>query len=252
MGDTTFGTADLIELAQRAIQRYARDLISVDWLYEQLARAVPSAASGEIHSLELFAHGLCIRALYEACLSQEERAREQGFEHLRNYLAMVLARALVGVSCGAEELRAETLQQTMLEIVKSLRTQSGGPGEPAAFLKWARVILFRQLSRCRQRARNERESSLEEQAESVCAVLVDHAHTDPLESVLLSEQVQELRRAIAAMRNPQYRAVLINIFFVGLEERELAARWRVRVCDISLWRCRALKALRKQAGLLQG
>lgn len=252
MSDTTFGKAELIELAQRAIQRYARDLISVDWLYEQLAYAVPSVARGEVRSLEWLAHGLCIRALCEACLSREERARERGFEHLRDYLSMVLTHALRGIPGGVEELRAETLQQTMLEIVKSLRAQAGGPEEPAAFLKWARVILFRQLSRCRQRASNERESSLEEQAETAFAVLVDRANIDPLETVLLSERVQELRRAIAAMRNPQYRAVLINIFFVGLEERELAARWHVRVCDISLWRCRALKALRKQAGLLQG
>jgi DNA-directed RNA polymerase specialized sigma24 family protein len=136
----------------------------------------------------------------------------------------------------------------MIEIFRSLRKQ-GGLGEPAAFLKWARVILFRQLSQYKQRAGGESWSSLEEQIELV--KLVDTTNTDPLDAVLSSERRLELQRVIAAIRNPQYRDVLINLFFVGLEERELAALWHVRVCDISLWRCRALKALRKQPDLRQ-
>lgn len=252
MGNTTFEKAELVEIAQRAIQRYARDLVSSEWLYEQLVSALASAAgalaSGK--SLELLACGLCSRALCEACLSKEEGVRERGFGHLRNYLATVLVRSRRGFYLS-EYLQAEILQQAMLEIFKSLQKQAGGPGEPAAFLKWARVILDRQIFRCLQQARDESEPSLEEQSEPVLATLVAHANTDPLESVLRGEQIQELRRAIAAMRNPQYRAVLINLFFAGLEERELAALWQVRVRDISLWRCRALKALRKQPGFPQ-
>lgn len=249
---TGFDRRALIELAQRAIQRYARGLVGVDWLYEQLARAASERANDEIafaRSLEMLARGLCSRALCKACLSTEEGVREQGFENLRNYLAEVLAHTMVDVRGRAEELRSEALQQAMVEIFKSLRKPGGGPEQPAAFLKWARVILFRQLARCRQQVKDNDRLSLEDQAEVALAGLVDKANTDPLEALLRSERVLELKRAIAAMRNPQYRAVLVSIFFIGFEERELAALWHVRVRNIYLWRCRALKALRKQPGL---
>ncbi len=253
MSDAAFDRLGLVELAQRAIQRYARGLIDVDWLYEQLVRAA-SEGSGEAtlaRSLEMLARGLCSGALCAACLSSEERVRERGFENLRNYLGEVLAHTVVGMGWRAEEVRAETLQQAMVEIFKSLRKQNGGPVQPAAFLKWARVILFRQLARCRRQVEDTDGLSLEEQAELTLAKLIDRANTDPLEALLRSERLHELKRTIASMRNPQYRAVLLHIFFRGLEERELAALWRVRVRDISLWRCRALKALRRQPGIQQ-
>ena len=254
MSDPAYGKSELIELARRAIQHYARGLIDVDWLYEQLAYAAASEAGGGAtpgRSLEMLASGLCSRALCEACLASKEDRRDLGFENLRNYLAEVLAHTVVGVPGRADELRGEALQQTMIEIFKSLRRQNGGLEQPAAFLKWARVILFRQLSRCRRQARIVEGLSLEDQAESALAKLIDKANIDPLEALVRGEHLLELRRTIAAMRNPQYRAVLIHIFFLGLEERELAALWQVRARDISLWRCRALKALRKQPGFLQ-
>jgi RNA polymerase sigma factor (sigma-70 family) len=253
MSDVAFDRLGLVELAQRAIQRYARGLVDVDWLYEQLARAA-SEGSGEAtlaRSLEMLARGLCSGALCAACLSSEERVRERGFENLRNYLSEVLAHTVVGVRWKAEEVRAETLQQAMVEIFKSLRKQNGGPAQPAAFLKWARVILFRQLARSRSQVEDTDGLSFEDQAEPTLASLVDRANTDPLEALLRSERLLELKRTIASMRNPQYRAVLLHLFFQGLEERELAVLWRVRVRDISLWRCRALKALRRQPGIQQ-
>lgn len=254
MSDREFDRSGLIELAQRAIQRYARDLMSVDWLYEQLVYAASAEFAGETslaRSLEMLASGLCSQALYEACLSSQEGVRNLGFENLRNYLAEVLAHITVGVPGKAEELRAEALQQAMVEIFKSVCKRGGGPEQPAAFLKWARVILVRQISRCRQQARDADGFSLEDQAASALVKLVDKANIDPLEALLRRERLVELRWAIAAMRNPQYRAVLVHIFFIGLEERELAALWRVRMRDIYLWRCRALKALRKQLGVQQ-
>jgi DNA-directed RNA polymerase specialized sigma24 family protein len=253
MSDAAFDRLGLVELAQRAIQRYARGLISVDWLYEQLARAMSEDSDKATlsRSLEMVARGLCSGALCAACLSSEESVRERGFENLRNYLGEVLAHTVVGVGWGAEEVRAEALQQAMVEIFKSLCRRDSGPVQPAAFLKWARVILFRQLARCRRQVEDTGGLSLEEQAELTLAKLIDRANTDPLEAFLRSERLLELKRTIASMRNPQYRAVLVNIFFRGLEERELAALWRVRVRDISLWRCRALKALRRQPGIQQ-
>lgn len=249
MGTTTLGTSELTELAERMAQHYAPGLISVDWLREHLACAVSSATDGEgisSKALELRARSLCSRALCEACLSPEERKREQGFEHLRNYLARKLQTR--GASCGSEDVRADVLQQTMIEIFKSLQ-KHGGPEDPAAFFSWARVILFRQLAQCRRLHKDEGGSSLEEQVELL--TLVDKANIDPLDMVLRSEQMLELQQAVAAMRNPHYRDVLTQLFFLGREEHELAALWQVRVCDISLWRCRALKALRKQPDLRQ-
>jgi DNA-directed RNA polymerase specialized sigma24 family protein len=248
MGTTTFEKSAHVELAERMARQYAPGLIGVDWLCEQLAYATGTTTGEDVSgkSLELLARSLCSRALCEACLSQEKHIREQGFEYLRHYLAGKLPTK--GGSCGTEDVQADVLQQTMIEIFKSLQKR-GGPEDPTAFLKWARVILFRQLSLCKQRARDESGSSLEEQADLL--TLVDKANTDPLDAVLHSEKMLELRRVVAAIRNPQYRAVLVHIFFLGLEERELAALWHVRVCDISLWRCRALKALRKQPDLRQ-
>jgi len=249
MGTTTLGTAELTGLAERMACQYAPGLIGVDWLCEHLACAVSSATESEGVSgkaLELLARSLCSRALCEACLSSQERRREQGFEHLRNYLARKLQTK--GSLCGSEDERADVLQQTMIEIFKSLQ-KHGGPQDPAAFLSWARVILFRQFYQYRRLSNDEGGSSLEEQPEVL--TLVDKANVDPLETVVRSEQMLELQQAVAAIRNPHYRDVLIQLFFLGREERELAALWQVRLCDISLWRCRALKALRKQPDLRQ-
>jgi DNA-directed RNA polymerase specialized sigma24 family protein len=237
------------EMAEAMIQRYVAGLLSGDWLAERLYQAWHETQPGGEASLELLARGLCSQVLFEACFSEEGGRRERAFANLRQYLETTLAHITRKSQWETNELHAEALQQTMIEIFKSVRKPSGRPEQPTAFLKWARVILFRQLARCQQQIQHENWLSLDEQDEPALMLLIDKQNSDPLTTILRGELFLEIKAAIAALRNPQYRAVLNSTFFSELEERELAARWQVRVQDIYLWRCRALKALRKQLGI---
>jgi RNA polymerase sigma factor (sigma-70 family) len=149
-----------------------------------------------------------------------------------------------------EGLEAEVLQQTLVEIWESLH-RGAGPAEPAAFLKWSRVILFRQAGHFLDRSRSTLSLSLEAQPEGELEALLDAHQPDPLEVFLEEERQQELQQAIGTLKNPHYQQVLLSTCFVGLEESELAARWKVRPQDIYLWRFRAIQALRKQEALVQ-
>jgi RNA polymerase sigma factor (sigma-70 family) len=232
----------LVELAERAIQSYARGLLTTDWLLERLTQAWRERAAGKeviTCSLDVLARSLCAQVLYAACQSSDARVRDLAFENLRGYLAAVLAR-----ECGAE-LRAEVLQQTMIEIFQCICEKKSGPENPAAFLKWARVILLRQLSHHKRQSWHVDLLSLEAQNEPVLAGLVDETGPDPLERLLQDELRAQLKRAIATLRNVRYQTVLLKTFFDGWNEQELAALWQVRVKDIYLWRFRALQALRK-------
>lgn len=237
----------LMRLAERAIQSYVRGLLTVDWLFERLTQAWREQAAGKevmSCSLEVLARCLCSQVLYAACQSSDACVRDLAFENLREYLAAVLAR-----SCGAE-LRAEVLQQAMIEIFQCICKKKSGPENPAAFLKWARVILLRQLSHCKRQSWHADQLSLEAQSEPVLAGLVDEKGPDPLEELLQGELRAELKRAISTLRNARYRTVLLKTFFDGWDEQELAALWQVRVNDIYLWRFRALQALRKLHGVV--
>lgn len=242
----------LRDLAERTIQHYARGLLTVDCLAERLIQAwqaKPLEERSDTRSLEMLARSLCSQALYEGCLSSEARVRELAFENLKKYLEGVLARTGGAVWWSTSDLRADALQQTLVEILQSLRGNKGGPEQPTAFLKWSRVILWRQLSHYRRREPPVSLLSLEDQSEPVLAELLDEKDADPLDAILRLERREELKKAIASLRNPHYREVLLKTFFAGLEERELATLWQVPVADIYLWRCRALKALRKQPAL---
>ncbi len=241
-------------LAEEMIRRYACGLLDEAWLLERLRqewRAAPCGAKPEIRALEWFAQGLCSQVLCEACRSSETSRRDLGFENLKFYLEEVLARAFKSTWWWTDDLKAETLQQTLVEIFNVLRRGTEGPSQPAAFLKWARVILFRQLSRCFRQVQRADWLSLDAQDEAVLSTLVDEDDVDPLDTVLHIEFQEELKKVISTLKNEQYREVLLKTFLAGLEESELAANWQVRVRDIYLWRCRALQALRKQPGVVQ-
>lgn len=238
----------LAELAGRMIERYARGLLTVDWLFERLMQSWCEQTAGEEGascSLEMLARSLCSQVLYTACRSSEASVRDLAFENLRGYLGDVLARMGGNAEHGAE-IRSEAVQQALIEIFQSVCKKKGGPENPAAFLKWARVILLRQLSRCKHQSWRADWLSLEAQDEPVLAELVDETSPDPLDTLLQDELRIELRKAISTLRNVRYQAVLLETFFGGREEQELAALWQVRVKDIYLWRFRALQALRKQ------
>ena len=242
------------DLAEQAIGCCARGLLSDAWLVEQLRQAwrqAPREAKPDSRELAWLAQSLCSQALCEACRSPEVRRRDLAFEHLRSYLEGVLAQSGKTVWWWTDELRAEALQQTMVEIFNGLRRASGGLEQPAAFLKWARVILLRQFSRCLRENWRADWLSLDAQEEPVLAALTDEGEEDPLHAVLRDELREELKKAISSLKNPHYRDVLLQTVFSGLEESELAARWQVRVQDIYIWRFRALQTLRRQPELVQ-
>lgn len=159
----------LKELAEKLVSRYAPTLLSVDWLLRHLRQAWMqkscSVEEPDWQALELLAQGLCSQALCEGCLSPKEEVRELAFADLRRYLEEALSH---GVARSlSSELRAEVLQQTLLEIWSSVHQHGAGPDKPRAFLKWAHVILLRQLSKHRDNSRRAVWLSLETQPEQV-------------------------------------------------------------------------------------
>lgn len=242
--------SQLNEIAEGMISRYAPNLLSVEWLEKCLRLAWMQSdcviQEEDQRMLEQIAQGLCSQALCEGCFSTEKDVRERAFADLEHYLGEVLARSASSLS---SELRAEVLQQTLLEIWSGFQQRGSGPDKPRAFLKWVRVILLRQLSKHRDRAKRVLWLSLETQPEQVFEELVAEKDPDPLITLLQQELRGEILAAILDLKNPQYREVLLGYFFGGLEEYELAARLQVRMQDIYLWRCRALKALRNHKNL---
>jgi DNA-directed RNA polymerase specialized sigma24 family protein len=244
------------QLAERMIQRYARGLLTVDWLAAQLVQQSQRDGFSEIesdwHAVEILAQTLCSQTLCEGCLSSEAGVCNLAFENLERYLAETLTYSSAAAGLRAQGLDCEVLQLTLLEIWSTFQRRGAGPERPAAFLKWAKVILFRQLSHYLGQLQHSVWLSLETQPEPVLEALVDLSDVDPLDTVVQEEERKELKEAILALKNRQYQEVLLSTLFAGLEERELAARWQVRVQDIYLWRCRALKALRKHKLLTRG
>ncbi len=236
------------EVAEKAIERYARGLLKVDELVILVMKE--NQQNGEEESeqeervFKRLALRFCSQALCEGCLSSEPAIRERAFENLWSYLEGVLARITSRTETGA--LTSDVIQQTMVEILGSFRRRGAGPDRTESFLKWARVILVRQLSLYRRREYREDWSSLDMQPESVLEEIVDWKMLDPLQRVINEESRTELHSAVASLKNPYYRRVLASTYFAERGERELAEDWQVRVQDIYLWRFRALKALRKQ------
>jgi RNA polymerase sigma factor (sigma-70 family) len=231
----------LYELAGRMIDLYTRGLLSEASLIERLELAwSEDEKQHDWSKLEKVALRLCSQTLCEACRASDER-QQRGFENLQRYLE----RRLVQMS-EVLELRAEVLQQTLLEIWDALHGRAAGPNQPAAFLHWVKVILWRKFAQYLEREQRGDWLSLDIQPESVLETLIDPREGDPLAAIVQSERYDELKQVIQTLKNPHYRQVLLSIYFAEVEEQELAARLQARVQDIYLWRYRALQALRKK------
>jgi RNA polymerase sigma factor (sigma-70 family) len=247
----------LCNVANRAIQRYAQGILSVEVLVERMRQEWEERRMGDdIPPQELLtrlAQRICSRELYAAWCSPEQECCDRAFENLRRYLESSLRHLSFakGLELPANQIE-DLLQHTMSSLVLAHnRNPPAGPSDPAAFLKWTQTILIRTVYACLQKARSEPCLSLEAQPQTFVEQLVDSRNQDPQEQVLQRELQHILKNAILSLRNPRYRQVLICTFLAGMDERELACYLQVEVQDIYLWRHRALKALRSRPEVMQ-
>ncbi|HEY3993987.1 MAG TPA: sigma-70 family RNA polymerase sigma factor [Ktedonobacteraceae bacterium] len=238
----------LNQLAERVIQRYVRELLSVSELVKRIEQTWQASISGETPqgpALESLARGLCSQALCEACRMPGGWMREVAFKRLTEYLIRTLDERGGAIRYTTREVREEVIQQTLVEILQSLRRERGKPEQPMAFLGWARVILHRQITAYWRQQPHQELLSLEGQENPLLAEIIDEHALDPLDMTLWREDHEELRVAILSLRNPHYREVLL-LYLGEMEANEMANLLHVPVADIYLWHHRALKALHKQ------
>jgi RNA polymerase sigma factor (sigma-70 family) len=243
--------------ANRAVQRYAQGILTVEVLEERMMREWEERRRGDDQPsqglLVRLAQRICSRELYAAWCSPEQERRNLAFDNLRRYLESSLRQTAFvrALELGANEIE-DVLQQTLSNLFLALnRNPPTGPNDPAAFLKWTQTILIRNAYAWLQKARSESCLSLEAQQETLIGQLIDRQNEDPQEQVLHRELQQTIKNAILSLRNPRYRQVLICTFLAGMDERELACYLQVEVQDIYLWRHRALKALRSRPEVMQ-
>lgn len=241
-------------VAEQAIQAYVQGILLPAVLAEQIFREwehVRKEDTSPAHDvLVRIAQRICSRALYTAWSTKDIAMRNSAFYNIRRYLEHSLLNtryaALLRTVAHAEE---DLIHQT-LEIL--LAVDMKGPDDPAAFLKWIQTILIRQAHAYVQKQQRGGEVSLDARMELLQDRLVNHSDGagDPIEHVLLQELHEALGKAILAMRNRNYRLVLIYIYLVGVDEAELAQRLHVAMQDIYLWRHRALKTLRRNKEIM--
>lgn len=244
-------------VAEHAISRYARGLLTVDELAARMIQEWQRLSGGEeepsIKLLTRIAQRLCSRELYASWRSSESERRNHALDNLRRYLACSLehtpyAKMLFQSANAAEDV----LNQTLADMHIALSCNpSFGPDDPAAFLKWTQTILIRHAYAFLQKYKREACLSLEAQLESGSDQIIDQKNDDPQTYVLQRELHRVLKNAILSLRNRRYQEVLIYTYLVGMDDRQLACRWGVEVQDIYLWRHRALKALRSKPEVMQ-
>jgi len=247
----------LCNVANRAIQRYAQGILSVEVLVERMRQEWEERRMGDdIPPQELLtrlAQRICSRELYAAWCSPEQECCDRAFENLRRYLESSLRHLSFakGLELPVNQIE-DLLQHTMSSLVLAHnRNPPAGPSDPAAFLKWTQTILIRTVYACLQKARSEPCLSLEAQPQTFVEQLIDSRNQDPQEQVLQRELQHILKNAILSLRNPRYRQVLICTYLAGMDERELACHLRVEVQEVYLWRHRAIKALRSRPEVMQ-
>lgn len=252
------------QAAELAIQRCARTLLTVDLVAAHIIEEWKTQAQGgepgeqaEQPSQELLnrmALRYCSRNLYFSCCSSDPVERNAAFDSFYHYLKQTLesskfARPLADYANALDDV----LQQTLTELYCSFSKQPpGGPGDPAAFLKWAQVIVLHNASAFLRQAQKENSISLEAQSEEFVEQNAISERQDSIEEHILHEELQQtLKHVILSLKNLRYRDVLLSLFLVGMEEGELAASLGVRVKDIYLWRHRALQALRSNREVVE-
>jgi RNA polymerase sigma factor (sigma-70 family) len=250
LSDNLPSTIDLV--ARQAIQSYAQGILTVEQLTEQMIGEWKRQHAGDDEPsqavLRRNAQRICSRALCAAWRSPDMELRNQAFGNLRRYLEFSLqqtsyARALQQYANATEDVLHQTLETLHLMLTSG---RDAGPDDPAAFLKWTQTILIRNAHVFLEQCRRNPCLSLDTAEDPLLEQLVAPNTSDPLEHALLQEVQRTIAEAIASMRNPRYRQVLIYTYLAGIDECELARRLGVRVQEVYMWRHRALKALRNK------
>jgi RNA polymerase sigma factor (sigma-70 family) len=247
----------ICSVADRAIQRYARGILTVEELTEQMmqeweARSIEESKLSQA-LLTRIAQRICSRELYVAWRSPEQELRNLAFDNIKRYLENSLRQVQYAKPLGlSANVLEDVLQQTLSNLCLALnRNPPAGPSDPAAFLKWMQTILIREAYSFSQKAQSEPCVSLDVQPEAFFDQLVNEHNGDPQEQVLQMELQQTLKNAILSLRNPRYRLVLVCTYLAGMDESELASCLQVQVQEVYLWRHRALKALRSKPEVMQ-
>jgi RNA polymerase sigma factor (sigma-70 family) len=247
----------ICSVADRAIQRYARGILTVEVLTEQMmqeweARSIEESKLSQA-LLTRIAQRICSRELYVAWRSPEQELRNFAFDNIKRYLENSLRQVQYAKPLGLHaNVLEDVLQQTLSNLCLALnRNPPAGPNDPAAFLKWMQTILIREAYSFSQKAQSEPCVSLDVQPEAFFDQLVNEHNGDPQEQVLQLELQQTLKNAILSLRNPRYRLVLVCTYLAGMDESELANCLQVQVQEVYLWRHRALKALRSKPEVMQ-
>lgn len=245
------------EAAQWAIRRCAQGLLSLDTVVHWIREALSELDTGQRskRNLKRIALQCCSSALYEACCSQDEERRNCAFGNLARYLAEVLRWSTYAEFLATHASAADDVLQSTLEELQSKLDPARllGPDEPASFLQWSKTILIRHAYHFTQQAQRVTTLSLEwqlatPQGEEEAAFVMSQ---DVEEIVAAQELQQALKDAILSLKNPRYQLVLLGIYFVGMEEQELAALMKTSVQEVYLWKHRALKALRSKREVIE-
>lgn len=249
--------------AEMAIRRCAQELVSAavlaaqvreEWEREGLShRQEQEEGQSRQKLLNRIALRSCSRILFQACCSPDTDTHNCAFDNLRRYLTRSLQHSPYAERLAQLEDAAEdVLQATLAILQKDCTAQPArGPDDPAAFLKWALVILDRQAYALIKKAEQEPAISLDAEYEFCKEGLKNTGEDDPEAYVEMQELQQMLSNAILSLSNTRYRQVLYGTFLVGMDERELATLLGAQIQDVYLWRYRALKALRSNRKVVE-
>lgn len=243
--------------AQEAINRCAQGLLTLETLLIWIREAIIGIDAGQLsaRALKRIALRCCSSALYEACCSRDEERRNGAFSSLAHYLTEILQWSGYVKFFRAHVGAADDVLQTALEELQSKLhpAHPSGPNDPAAFLQWSKTILIRHAYHFAQQTQRVTTLSLEFQlATPQGQEEAAYARSQDVEEFIVSQELQQaLKDAILSLKNRRYQFVLLNIFFVGLEEQELAKLMQTSVQEVYLWKHRALKALRSTREVIE-
>lgn len=254
-------TANIRHIAENAIQRYARNLLTTEALAEQMLKEWEKQRIEQCIDEEeppqkfliRLAQRVCSHALWVAWRSSDPDTYNIAYDNLGRYLAAFLKASSYAAMLENYVSTAEDVVQQTLEVVFSLSDTK--LRDTAAFVKWTQTVLIRTAHKVSEKRRRESACccSLELFIESESEQLAQPQGQsgNPVDDALHRELQQALEDAILSLRNSRYRAVLWYTSLAGVEAEELARRWQVKVELIYTLRYRAIQALRRNPKVME-